>query len=118
VAIAQLGKLKAICSTRHRLGDRLTRGLARIPGIRPHAVPDGGYATYWYYLIGLDPDVLHVDARAFGRALNAEGIAGSGQFYMEPVHLAYSYLGRKTAFHHSTYPFSLARKEVSYRYVI
>jgi hypothetical protein len=115
VAIAQLGKLGRICSTRHRLGERLTRGLSGIPGIRPHAVPAGGYATYWYYLIGIDPAVLGVEAAEFGRALNAEGIAGSGQFYMEPVHLAYSYLGRRTAFHHSTWPFSLARKDVSYR---
>jgi dTDP-4-amino-4,6-dideoxygalactose transaminase len=115
VGIAQLGKLKTICSARHRLGERLTRGLAGIPGVRPHAVPAGGYATYWYYLIGLEPEVLGVDAAAFGRALNAEGIEGSGQFYMEPVHLAYSYLSRKTAFHHSPYPFNLARKEVSYR---
>jgi dTDP-4-amino-4,6-dideoxygalactose transaminase len=114
VGIAQLAKVGNICSTRHRLGERLTRGLARIPGIRPHAVPKGGYATYWYYLIGIEPEVLRVDARAFGRALNAEGIAGSGRFYMDPVHLAYSYLGGKTAFHHSQYPFTLARKEVSY----
>jgi perosamine synthetase len=115
VGIAQLGKVRAICATRHRLGDRLGRGLSRIPGIRPHAVPEGGYATYWYYLIGIDPEVLGVDAQTFGRALNAEGIAGSGRFYMEPVYLAYSYLGKKTAFHHSRYPFDLARKEVSYK---
>jgi perosamine synthetase len=115
VGIAQLGKLASICSTRHRLGERLSRGLAGIPGIRPHAVPRGGYATWWYYLIGIDPKVLGVDAPTFGRAMNAEGIAGSGRFYTEPVHLAYSYLRNKTAFHHSRYPFDLARKEVSYR---
>ena len=115
VGIAQLGKLGSICSSRHRLGERLTRGLAGIPGIRPHAVPRGGYATWWYYLIGIDPEVLHVDAATFGRAMNAEGIAGSGRFYTEPVHLAYSYLRNRTAFHHSSYPFDLARKEISYR---
>ncbi len=114
VGIAQLARLPSICSTRHRLGERLTRGLSGIPGIRPHAVPAGGYATYWYYLIGIDPDVLGGNAAAFGKALNAEGIAGSGRFYMEPVHLAYSYLRKKTAFHHSDYPFSAARPEVSY----
>jgi perosamine synthetase len=115
VGIAQLGKLGSICTSRHRLGERLSRGLAGIPGIRPHAVPRGGYATYWYYLIGIDPEVLRVNAATFGRAMNAEGIAGSGRFYTEPVHLAYSYLRNRTAFHHSSYPFSLARKEVSYR---
>ena len=106
--------MASICSARHRLGERLSRGLAGIPGIRPHAVAPGGYATYWYYLIGLDPEVLHVDAELFGRAMNAEGIAGSGRFYMEPVHLAYSYLKGKSAFFHSHYPFDLGRKEVSY----
>jgi perosamine synthetase len=115
VGIAQLGKVNGITSKRHLLGDRLSRGLAGIPGIRQHAVPAGGYATYWYYLIGIEPDALHVDASTFGRALNAEGIPGSGRFYMEPVHLAYSYLSRQTAFHHSTWPFSLASSEVSYQ---
>lgn len=114
VAIAQLGKLKHIISTRHRLGDRLTKGLKGIPGIATHKVAKGGYATYWFYLIGLDTDALGVDARTFGKALNAEGIAGSGNFYMRPVHLEYSYLRRQTAFHHSRYPFTLARKGISY----
>lgn len=114
VAIAQLGKLKSIVSRRHRLGERLTKGLKGIPGIAPHKVAKGGYATYWFYLIGLDTDTLGVDARTFGKALNAEGIAGSGSFYMRPVHLEYSYLRRQTAFHHSRYPFTLARKGISY----
>lgn len=115
VAIAQLGKLKRITSKRHRLGERLTEGLKGIPGIVPHKVVKGGYATYWYYLIGLDTDFLSVDARTFGQALNAEGIAGSGRFYMRPVHLAYSYLRQRAAFHHSSYPFTLARKSIKYQ---
>jgi perosamine synthetase len=114
VAIAQLGKLKRIISTRHRLGERLTEGLKGIRGIAPHKVVKGGYATYWFYLIGLDTNFLGVDAPTFGKALNAEGIAGSGSFYMRPVHLTYSYLREKTAFHHSRYPFTLARKSIKY----
>jgi len=114
VGIAQLGKLKRIISKRHRLGERLTEGLKGIRGIAPHKVVKGGYATYWYYLIGLDTDFLGVDAPTFGQALNAEGIAGSGRFYMRPVHLAYSYLRQRAAFHHSRYPFTLARKSIKY----
>jgi perosamine synthetase len=114
VGIAQLGKLKRIISRRHRLGDRLTEGLKGIPGIVPHKVVKGGYATYWYYLIGLDTDFLGVDAPTFGAAVNAEGIAGSGRFYMRPVHTSYSYLRDKAAFHHSQYPFTLARKSIKY----
>jgi perosamine synthetase len=114
VAIAQLGKLERIASTRHRLGERLTAGLKGIRGVVPHKVAKGGYATYWFYLIGLDTEALGVDARTFGAAINAEGIAGSGSFYMRPVHLEYSYLRRQTAFHHSRYPFTLARKGIRY----
>lgn len=114
VAIAQLGKLKRIISKRHRLGERLTAGLKGIPGITPHKVVKGGYATYWFYLIRLDTDYLGIDAPTFGQALNAEGIAGSGRFYMRPVHLDYPYLRQKTAFHHSRYPFTLARKSITY----
>ena len=114
VGIAQLGKLKRITSTRHRLGERLTKGLKSIRGVLPHKVVKGGYATYWYYLIGLDTEYLGVDARTFGRAVNAEGVAGSGEFYMRPVHTTYAYLRRKSAFHHSRYPFTLARKSISY----
>ncbi len=114
VALAQMGKLKRITSTRHRLGERLTKGLKGVPGIVPHKVVKGGYATYWFYLIGLDTQVLGVDARTFGKAINAEGIPGSGSFYMRPVHLEYSYLKHQTAFHHSRYPFTLARKGIKY----
>ncbi len=114
VGIAQLGKLKRITSTRHRLGDRLTAGLKGIPGVTPHKVVKGGYATYWFYLIRLDTDYLGVDAPTFGKALNAEGIAGSGSFYMRAIHLEYPYLRQKTAFHHSRYPFTLARKSITY----
>jgi dTDP-4-amino-4,6-dideoxygalactose transaminase len=115
VGIAQLGKLKRIIAKRHRLGERLTEGLKGVRGIAPHKVVKGGYATYWFYLIRLDTDFLGVDAPTFGKALNAEGIAGSGRFYMRPIHLAYSYLRKRAAFHHSRYPFTLARKSVKYQ---
>jgi perosamine synthetase len=114
VGIAQLGKLKPIISTRHRLGERLTKRLQSVRGVFPHKVARGGYATYWYYLIGLDTDYLGVDAKTFGKAMNAEGIAGSGSFYMRPVHTTYAYFRKKSAFFHSRYPFTLARKGIRY----
>lgn len=114
VGIAQLGKLRKICSVRHRLGDRLGAGLKGIRGVSPHKVPKGGYATYWFYLAQIDPEYLGVDAPTFGKAMNAEGIPGSGRLYMQPVYLTYPYLRNKTAFHHSRYPFTLARKSIQY----
>ncbi len=114
VGIAQLGKLDMICGTRHRLGERLTAGLKGVKGVIPHKVPKGSYATYWYYLIQIDTDYLGTDAGTFGKAMNAEGIPGSGSFYMQPVYLTYPYLRKKNPFHHSRYPFTLARKSIKY----
>jgi len=114
VGLAQLGKLSKIASTRHRLGDRLTKGIQDIKGIKAHRVIKGGYATYWFYLVQIDPDYLGVDAGTFGKAMNAEGIPGSGGLYMKPVYLAYPYLQKKNPFHHSRWPFTLARKSIKY----
>jgi perosamine synthetase len=114
VAIAQLSKVRQITSKRHRLGDRLSRGLSKIGGIRPPKIIKGGYATYWFYLMQIDSDYLGVDPQTFGAALNAEGIPGHVG-YVDPVHIAYPYLRRKTAFNHSRWPFSAARKLPPYR---
>lgn len=114
VAIAQFGKLGKITSARHALGERLTRGLRKIEGVTPHSVVKGGYATYWFYLMQIDVKRLRTDAATFTGALNAEGIPGSAG-YIEPVYLDYEYLRKKTAFHHSRWPFTQARKGFSYR---
>jgi dTDP-4-amino-4,6-dideoxygalactose transaminase len=92
---------------------RLTEKLAGIPGIRPHKVIKGGYGTYWFYLIQIDSDVLGVDPATFVKAVNAEGIPG-GTGYVGPVYLTYEYLRKKTAFSHSRWPFTLARKSLKY----
>lgn len=76
VALAQLKKLRGICSARHRHGTRLDRALAKIEGVTPRPVPPGHYATYWYYTFHVDPDILGCTAEQFRDALAAEGIAG------------------------------------------
>ena len=114
VAIAQLGKVRGIAGRRHDLGERLSRGIARIRGLIPHKVIGGGYATYWFYLIQVQRERLGADARTFTDAMNAEGIPGS-HGYVDPVYLDYPYLRRQTAFHHSRRPFSDARKVPAYK---
>ena len=113
VALAQLRKLRGIVDRRHRLGERLSRGLAAIPGVSPPGVIPGGFATYWFYLIRLDADALGVSAETFADAMKAEGIPGRAG-YVEPVHLAYPYLRRRTAFNHSAWPFSAAKGRQRY----
>lgn len=114
VALAQLRKLGGIVRKRNALGDRLSRGLKGIPGVRPHGVRPGAFCSYWFYLILLDPERLGVSAAEFARAMNAEGIPGNAG-YVPPVYLAYPYLRNRTAFHHSTWPFPKGRRAPDYR---
>ena len=46
VALAQLEKVERIAADRNALGDRLTKGLRNIRGVRPHGVVKGGFATW------------------------------------------------------------------------
>ena len=114
VALAQLGKVNKITAARHKLGERLSRGLRKIPGVHPPKLPRGGYATYWFYLMQIDTARLGVDAKTFCQALNAEGIPAHAG-YVDPVYLSYKYLRRKTAFHHSRWPFSAAKVKPNYK---
>ena len=107
VGLAQLERVEDICAARHALGDHLGDGLREIDGLVPHRVPDGGYITWWFYLIGLDERFTVDDADEFARAMNAEGIPG-GPGYVPPVYLAYPYMRDRTAFHHSQWPFTEA----------
>ena len=72
-----------------------------------HGVPRGARGTYWFYLIRLEDRFTADDAQAFTLAMNREGIPG-GCGYVPPVYLAYPYLAKQSAFHHSRWPFTQA----------
>jgi dTDP-4-amino-4,6-dideoxygalactose transaminase len=74
VCLEQMKKLHWICSRRHSYGARLDRELAKIEGIAPRPVRKGDYATYWYYVFLIDPDLLGCTNADFALALRAEGI--------------------------------------------
>ncbi len=113
VALAQLDRVEEIGAKRHALGVRLTEGLERIEGLVPHAVPEDGYGTYWFYLIGLEDTFTQDDAETFTQAMNAEGIPGS-QGYVAPAYLSYPYLRDESAFHRSRWPFSQVAERQCY----
>jgi len=113
VAIAQLDKVKAIAARRNRLAKRLAVGLKKIHGLTPSKTVRGAFSTWWFYLIGYDEEAFNVDASAFCKAVNAEGIPMSVG-YVEPVYLAYPYLRNGTAFNHSRWPFDRAKIKPRY----
>jgi len=76
VCLEQMKIVRRLCRARNRHGTRLDRALAKIDGITPRPVRRGDYATYWYYVFSVDPEVLGVGAAEFAAALSAEGVGG------------------------------------------
>lgn len=74
VALEQIKRVKKLTDTRNARGDKLSALVADAPGIIPHKVLPGAKCTYWYYLLGLDFNVLKCDAATFAQALSAEGV--------------------------------------------
>lgn len=74
VCLEQMKIVKKLCAMRHARGARIDRGLEKIPGVQPRPVRKGDYATYWYYVFIIDPEVLGCTSDAFGKAMTAEGV--------------------------------------------
>lgn len=78
VAIAQLGKLEFICSSRNRYGDALTAAFRGLPGIRvPEITYEGSRSSYWFYMLRIDEEEARMTRTEFCEALRAEGIPAS-----------------------------------------
>jgi len=86
VAAAQLGKLKAICARRNSVGSLITRSIADAPGVVAPEVVDGDWATYWFYMMRIEPDRLKVDRETFVSALKAEGLQANAGYIPAPVY--------------------------------
>lgn len=86
VAAAQLGKLRHICKRRNAVGTRITEAIGDAPGVIPPEVVDGDWATYWFYMLRIEPDRLRVDRATFVSALKAEGLSASAGYIPAPVY--------------------------------
>jgi len=106
VALAQFEKVERIVQTRVRLIKRLGAGLSRIPGIVPHAVPEGCEHTGFFYVVRLQSGCFTVDTDAFSKALAAEGIPNSPHMVTGgmPVYL-YDVFQNRSAFPGTAFPF-------------
>ncbi|MBO9607209.1 MAG: DegT/DnrJ/EryC1/StrS family aminotransferase [Paenibacillaceae bacterium] len=110
VGIAQLKKLPWICEQRNRYGDGLTAGIRDLPGIQPPALVDGGWSTYWFYMLRVDEAKLGCTREQFCAALAAEGVScGAGYIpqavYMTPI------FQQRCAYPGSHFPFDITGAE-------
>ena len=103
VALAQLRKLDTIVSRRREIGERITAGIADLPGVLPHAITPGGKCSYWFYMLRVDAAQLGASMEEFGDALIAEGVPAGKGYIGEPVY-AYPVLRRGKVYANFDWP--------------
>lgn len=114
IGIEQLKKLRSLVQHRQRLANRLTKGLAGLPGLRaPVVQPDCTHVYYVYPMI-LDVQALGIDRNLISAALQAEGVpvwCGYQNIHLLPMYQ------NKIAYGRKGFPWSsdLCRRQVDYR---
>lgn len=108
----QLAKLPQLLAGRQRVAERLTRGLADLPGLRPPRVLEGCTHAYYVYPLLLDPGASGCSKQALVGALSAEGVPGLAPAFAN-LHLLPMYQ-RRIAYGAAGYPWSAAAHPVSY----
>lgn len=115
IGIEQLKKLKKFVATRQHAADRITRGVAGLPGLRTPVVrPDCTHVYYMYPMV-LDTEKLGVSRDRICQALVAEGIEGLSARYAN-LHLLPMYQ-RKLAYGSRGFPWTsdICRRDVDYK---
>ncbi|MFC5407538.1 DegT/DnrJ/EryC1/StrS family aminotransferase [Cohnella soli] len=106
VGVAQLKKLRWICETRTRHGDRISEGLSGVPGIAVPKVQEGCASTYFSYMLRLNGEELTCTRAEFCQALDAEGIPNMPGYIPDVVYMTRLFQNR-TAYPGSHFPFDL-----------
>jgi dTDP-4-amino-4,6-dideoxygalactose transaminase len=118
IGIEQLKKLKHLVAARQRAAERVTRGLADLPGLRTPVVKPGCTHVYYIYPLVLDTAKLGVSRDRIYDALVAEGIRGLIPRYVN-LHMLPMYQ-RKLAYGSRGFPWNseLCRRDIDYRHGI
>lgn len=74
VACAQLERVDQITSRQHEIGDSLRRRLEGLPGARILQPIEGGYATYWWTALFVEPEAVTASRDDIAKAFQAEGL--------------------------------------------
>lgn len=115
IGIEQLKKLGGLVATRQRAAERLSRGLAGLPGLRTPIVKPGCTHVYYVYPMVLDTNVVGVNRDLVCQALTAEGVEGLAARYAN-LHLLPMYQ-RRIAYGSKGFPWTsgICRRSVDYR---
>jgi dTDP-4-amino-4,6-dideoxygalactose transaminase len=114
IGIEQLKKLKHLVAVRQHSAERLSAGLAGLPGLRTPQIRAGSTHAYYMYPMILDTMLLGVSRGRIHAALVAEGVPGLAQGYQN-VHLLPMYQ-KQMAYGSKGFPWTsdICRRTVNY----
>ena len=114
IGIEQLKKLEALVATRQRAAERLSLGLAQLPGLRTPVVKPGCTHVYYMYAMIIDTALLGVSRDRIFQALAAEGVEGLSARYAN-LHLLPMYQ-RRIAYGSKGFPWTsdVCHRQVDY----
>lgn len=115
IAQTMLPRLDSMNAERRANHDRLSAGLADLPGIAPVAVADGCEHVYHQYSPTFVPDEVEgVPRELYSRAVAAEGAPLSMGYVRQPIYLRPTFQDRHY-FYGRGLPWSMAYRRVEYR---
>jgi len=105
VAVAQLRKLDDIVDRRRKWCAALSERLRSVEGITLPEVTPRCEASWWIYMIRVQPEALGVDADEFVIALRAEGLS-AGAHYIGQCIYEYPIFVNHSAYERGSHPYS------------
>ncbi len=115
VAVAQLGKVHAICKRRTAVGDKISNAVKDLEGVLPPRVVEGGRHVYWHYMLRIDEKTLGATRVHFAEALSAEGIPCTAG-YIPTCLYEYPLFKNKTIYPNSRFPLESRELAKTYSY--
>jgi perosamine synthetase len=114
IGISQLDKLATLVTARQKIAQRLTAGLSQLVGLQTPMVEEACTHSYYVYPLVLDIKKIGVSRTRILEALQAEGVEGVSNGYVN-VHLLPMYQ-KKIAYGSHGFPWSsnICQREVNY----
>lgn len=112
IAGVQLTKLAQRVETRQAAAQRLTDGIADLPGLKTPVTLEGSTHVYYVYGVVIDPELLGVSRAAITDALKAEGVPGIAVGYQN-LHLLPMFK-HKIAYGTGGFPWTANDREIAY----
>lgn len=115
VGLAQLDKVEWICEQRHKMGERVSEALRKLPGLTPPKIYENSYSSYWFYLFRIDEEEAGVSREEFCNAVSAEGVPCTPGYIPHCVY-EYDMFANQEGYRSTNCPFKCPLNDRTYTY--